>query len=78
MIVKFQGFQKPPYRDHIVVLIGGSYKKFSVGEEAEVEPEHGYRLLATKEFVEVKETVRAKTNSAPSAPNRAILDGKAE
>ncbi len=78
MIVKFLGFQVPPYRDHVVVMIGNRYRKFAIGEEAEVDPEFGYKLLATKEFVEVKEQPKSRTNSAPAAPNRAILDGKAE
>jgi hypothetical protein len=79
MLIKFEGFKVPPYRDHIVVMAEGKYRKFAVGEVADVKPEDGYRLLATGEFAEVQpEAPKSKTTSAQSAPNRAILDGKAE
>ena len=79
MKIKFNGFKAPPYRDHIVVMVDGKYTKISVGEILDVKPQDGYALMAGGEFIEAEpEAPKSKTTVAPSAPNRAILDGKAE
>lgn len=84
MLIKFSGFKVPPFRDHVVVMVDKKYQKFSVGEQAEVNPEDGYRLLATGEFVEIQAaapaSTRAKTNvEKPLAQNfSAMLGDKAE
>lgn len=75
MKVKFNGFKAPPYRDHIVVMIGGKYTKLSVGEVVDMDPKDAYTLMANGEFTEAEEP---KTTAQKPSPNRAILDGKAE
>lgn len=80
MQVRFGGFAQPPFRNHVIIQDGKSYRKVNAGDVIEVDPSVGYLLMSKKDekWEKVATPRAAKTETLAPAPNRAILDGKAE